>query len=127
MHINHRRHALSDLKEVDITTLGNGVIPELFQRELAAVLANINDPNTNPSDTRKIVLEVSIKPHESREMAGVSVKCTSRISGVSPAVVAIYLAKKGNSMVALSRDPGQLDIFEKPTVIEGGNSAEGIR
>ena len=44
-----------DFRKVSLTNLGNGAAVELFDHELQKVLANIDDPNTDPKEKRKII------------------------------------------------------------------------
>lgn len=118
---------MGELQELTLANIGGGVVPELFGRELAEVLKNIDDPNTEAKKKRTIVLEIEISPAESREVAHILVKCKSKLAPVSPAVALTYFGKKGSALHAYTADPRQTRLsFDKPAVIEGGRSAEKL-
>lgn len=107
------------LEPVGLETIGGGAAVELFDRELRRVLADIDDPNTKPDATRTITLEIAIKPTENREAAGLSVKCRAKLAGTRPAGGMLHLAKHGDQLVALAKNPNQIDAFR---AIEGGKA-----
>jgi hypothetical protein len=67
-----------DHEDVNLGNLCGGAIEEVFQREFAAVLANIADVNTDAEAKRKIVLEFTIAPFEDRSGAQVTFACKSK-------------------------------------------------
>jgi hypothetical protein len=96
-----------DLKVVALDTLGGGVALELFDRALAEVLKNIDDPNTKATSPRKIIVEVRFTPTEDRESAQVLVIVSSKLESVKPAAMSVFLGRERNKLVAYSRDPLQ--------------------
>lgn len=104
--------------EVGLLSIGGGVAPELFKRELDVVLQNITDINTPAKETRKIFMEFTIKPTERRDMCNVLVKCRSSIPGVKPQEALFYLGKKDGKAVAVAHDPKQERFEFKSPVIE---------
>lgn len=78
------------MPEISIETIGGGVIPERFDRELRRVLKNIADPNTHPKAKREITVKVTIKPSESREIASMTVSCSSKIAPVRDHETSLY-------------------------------------
>ena len=50
---------MGDLKRLDLQTVADGALPELFERELNAVLMNIDDVNTDPKKKRRITIEIT--------------------------------------------------------------------
>ena len=116
-----------ELTEVTLDTLGGGVVPELFAHEMANILANIDDPNTAPTAVRRLTIEVSIKPGESRENAAILVAVKSKLAGVRPSEIVVHLTKERGRLVALTTDPRQPDLpfgAESNIVpIEGGTNA----
>jgi methyl coenzyme M reductase subunit C-like uncharacterized protein (methanogenesis marker protein 7) len=112
---------LTELTHVTIETIGGGVIPELFDREIAAILENIADPNTTTKKAREIDIKIKITPQEGREVAFVEVSCNSKLAGVDPKGSAIYIARQQGALVALVKDPRQETLkFDGPEVISGG-------
>lgn len=64
-----------------LETLAGGALAEQFEQELKKVLANIDDPNTDPKAARNIAIKITFKPDEDRDMAKLSISCTSSLAG----------------------------------------------
>lgn len=92
---------MGEVEPIGLTTICHGGVPEVFERELRAILANITDPNTDAEKTRKITITFTFKPHEDRSGAAVFFTCKA---AVQPATVA-------KSQVFLSRHTGQLKAY----------------
>lgn len=109
------------LHEVTIGTLNGGAIPELFQRELSKVVENIDDPNTERRAKRKIVLEITFEPlDDTRESAAVAIVAKSKLAGVKPHGVSVWLSRSGGRLVAFQKDPRQYELPMVKESIEGG-------
>ncbi|MDQ0340246.1 uncharacterized protein YuzE [Caldalkalibacillus uzonensis] len=59
---------------IDLSNFANGAVAERFNQELAKVLENIADPNTDPKKARKLQLTLTIKADENRDIANVSIQ-----------------------------------------------------
>lgn len=101
-----------DSNEVSLSNLCGGGIEEVFQREFAAVLANISDPNTPAEAKRKISLEFTIAPFEDRSGAQVTFSCKSKTVPVEAVKGTVFLQRKGLVMVAVPHDPKQGRMFD---------------
>jgi hypothetical protein len=116
-----------DYTEVSLDNIANGAANELFTRELEKVMENIDDVNADAEKTRKITLEIFIKPSANREMGEVRVACTSRLAGVKPVASSIFFFKNKGKPAAYRHDMRQSNFgFEQPTkmeVIEGAQNA----
>jgi len=102
------------VKDEEPVSLGNicgGAIEEVFQREFAAILANIADVNTNAEAKRKITLEFTIKPFEDRSGAQITFDCKSKTVPVSPVKGQVFLNRQGARIVAIAHDPKQARLF----------------
>jgi hypothetical protein len=118
---------VNGLKEVTLESVGGGVAGELFQREFQRVLANIQDPNTDPEKTRRVTIEVHISPSEKRDMATILVSASSKIAGVKPAASAVFLGRNGNKLTAVFNDPRQVELAfpaQKPPVALASGQTE---
>lgn len=109
------------MEPITLATLGEGAAVEMFERELSRVLEDIDDSNTKPDTKRVIVLEVTFSPSEGRDYAALEIKCKSKLAGLKPADAIVHLASHGNRLVALAKNPGQLDAFQ---AVSGGKDAE---
>jgi hypothetical protein len=97
---------------VSLSNLCGGAVEEIFQREWAAVMANIGDVNTDPEAKRKLVLEFTITPFEARDGAQVTFACKSKTVPVEAVKGTIYLRRQGTALVAVSHNPQQIRMFD---------------
>lgn len=86
-------------EKATLSTLGNGVAEELFQREFDLVVKDIRDVNTEAKAKRKITLEVQIEPTDNREIGEAQIKCTSKLAGVKPASATIHIDGQDKAFV----------------------------
>ena len=98
--------------KVELSNLCGGAVPELFQRELDNVLANVVDPNTSATAARKITLEVTFKPKEDREYGEVTIKAKSALAAVKEVVQPIFFGKDGRRDAAFQSNPKVDGIFD---------------
>lgn len=87
-------------ESVSLSNLCGGAIEEVFQKEWAAVLANIADVNTNPEAKRKLTLEFTIKPFEDRSGAQVTFSCKSKTVPVEEVKGTVFLQRRGLNMIS---------------------------
>lgn len=102
----------NEKEEVSLSNLCGGAVEEVFQREWAAVLANIADVNTNPEAKRKLTLEFTVKPFEDRSGAQVTFACKSKTVPVEEVKGTVFLQRRGLVMVAVPHDPQQIRMFD---------------
>jgi dethiobiotin synthetase len=98
-------------RPVTLSGLSNGALQEVFERELDNVLNNIQDENTPEKAVRKIVLEIEFKPHDSRDIAEVTLKAQSKLAPVREMKSLVYLEGSGGKISALEKveDHGAID------------------
>ena len=102
--------------QLTITNICEGGVPEVFMREVRAVLENIADTKTSPDGKRKITLTFEFEPTPDRGSAIVSFQCTSKTLSAEAKVGTIYFAKRLGRMEAFTSDPRQEVLFgEEPT------------
>ncbi len=68
------------MSEVNLDQLAGGAVAERFRYELGRVLENIQDPNTDPKNKRKITLTLTLEADENRDIANVSVQAKSALA-----------------------------------------------
>lgn len=99
--------------ELNVSTLSSGALVERIQEEISRVIANITDPNTPAKKTRKIKMEMQIKPNELRNMAEVIVTTSSTLCPPTPIETGIYIGvdpktgEVGASEMQSGENPGQ--------------------
>jgi hypothetical protein len=103
------------MQVVTLDTLGGGALAELFSAELARILANIADPNTDPGTKRGIVISISFKPNRDRDVADVELKCSSKIAGIMTVQTQLFIGKHQGKLIAVESDPRQSTLFDQPT------------
>ena len=79
---------------VTLDSIAGGALAELFEVELARVLANITDPNTDTKTARKISIEVVFAPAEDRDVADVRVKCASKLAGIKSVRTQLFMGPR---------------------------------
>ena len=98
------------LQRLDLSTFRGGAIAERFALELERVVENIQDPNTEPTKTRKIEVSLTFRPDESREFAETSLRVTSRLAPLRDVGELTFFGRSGGEFVAVRRDPAQLEL-----------------
>jgi hypothetical protein len=98
---------MNEFEEVTLATIGHGMAPKLFQRELRQVLRNIADTHTPAEEVRKIQIEISILPGQSRKVCAVRVKCKSILAGAEPIGGELFVQDDESGPVGLIQDPRQ--------------------
>lgn len=78
---------------VSLDTLGNGAAVERFNYELARVLRNIVDINTDPKAVRSVTLKVSLKPSDERNFAVADIQVTSKLAPIKPATTSMHISE----------------------------------
>lgn len=119
---------MSELDQYRSVTIGNfagGALEELFQRELAKVLDNIQDPNIPYKGSRKITIEVSFQPDENREQCSVSLHCDAKLLPVKGVGSTIFIARRGGTTKAYEHNLKQATMQFDQNVVTippvGGN------
>jgi hypothetical protein len=103
------------MQNVTLDTIGGGALPELFAAELARVLANIADPNTKAESKREIAIKVTFAPKADRDVADVSLVCSSKLAGIVKVSTTVFMGKQAGKLVAVENDPRQSTLFDDPS------------
>jgi hypothetical protein len=98
---------------VKLDTIGAGALMELFDAELARVLANITDPNTDTDAKRVITMQVKFKPNRDRDVAGVELTCSSKLAGIRTVQTTLFMGRQGGALIAVENDPRQGNMFDQ--------------
>jgi len=109
----------TDFKKLTLENFASGAATELFERELANVLDNIDDPNTKPETARQITLTFTIKPDEMRDQAALSVEAKSKLAPVRQAIGTTFFGKTNGKMTAYAQDIRQMefDVQQQPAIV----------
>jgi len=117
---------MQQVQGVTLTNIGGGALAELFEEELARVLANIADPNTDAEQKREITLKVVVKPKHDRQALDVDLKCSSKLASIVTVSTMLFMGRAGGRLVAVESDPRQSGLFDeqKPQLSAVANMAD---
>jgi hypothetical protein len=101
------------VQAVTLDTIGGGALAELFSAELARILQNIADPNTDVTTKRVITFAVSFKPKGDRDIADVELKCSSKLAGIRTVQTQLFMGKHQGKLIAVENDPRQSNLFDQ--------------
>ncbi len=110
-----------------LTNLGKGVAIEKFNHELATVIANIVDPNTDYKVKRQIDLTIKMTPTEDRSSCHVEIQSKSKLAPTKATESIMYVGidNRTGEVHAEEFNPEQQDMFQgktgKVAHINGGN------
>ena len=103
-----------DYKGIDLNTLNQGAVLDLFAVEWQKLLDNINDLNTKPDAVRKVKIEIAVKPAKDRRNATSSVSVTTNLAAIMPHEASIVIGVEDGKVMAYTFDPRQQSLeFDK--------------
>ena len=119
--------SLDEFPQMTLTNIARGAAAELFAEELAKVLANIQDPNTESSPKRKILLTFTFDPSKSRNEAVVSVDATSKLAPLAGAHQTIFVGNlRGKPVATIYTPDEQQELFDEASRPRAMSSAPAI-
>lgn len=101
------------MQGVTLDTIGGGALSELFGAELARILTNIADPNTDPKAKRAVNITVSFKPNRDRDVADVELTCSSKLAGIMTVSTQLFMGRHQGKLIAVENDPRQSSLFDQ--------------
>lgn len=104
---------MNETPPVSLATIAAGGAGELWQRELADVLKNIADVNTDAKSKRVITLAVTIVPNEERTIGDAVVSITSKVAPVKRLKTILYMGRRDGRLVAVESNPKQQSMFDE--------------
>ena len=97
------------MNKIELSTIQNGAVLDLFNEELRKVLLNIEDENTTANSERSIIIKVTIKPDKTRRTGEVKVQVSANLAKVKPAESFVFFDRDENGTYsAYSDEPGPL-------------------
>ncbi|MCQ9212270.1 MULTISPECIES: hypothetical protein [unclassified Streptococcus] len=97
--------------KLDLSSLGEGGLQEKVDKELEKVFDNILDPNTDVKTARKVVITLTMKPDDSREVVSTSMDVKSTLAPQTGVATTVLVGKKDGKTYAnelKSHAPGQM-------------------
>jgi len=101
-----------NIKPIALETLAKGSLGELFAAEVAKVIANIADINTDPKQSRKITIDLVFKPGADRGSADVKINCNSKLAGLMTVNTQLFMGLHNGKLVAVENDLRQGNFFD---------------
>ncbi len=98
---------------VTINTIGNGVLVELFDRELERIVLDILDLNSVATAVRTITVKVHIKPDENRGFGQTGIVVSSSLGKPKPVGSTMFFGKKNGRIIAVENAPQQSEMFDR--------------
>lgn len=96
---------MDNKNQKSILEMARGAIMERADYEMAAIIANILDVNTNPTKERVLTLTVKFKPDTERQQIGVNVVAKSKLEPTNPVTTALFLTGEGADATAYEMVP----------------------
>lgn len=98
-----------------IIEMARGAFIERTDYEMARVIENILDPNTNPTAKRKITLTLELVPNSERTNISVNVTAKSTLAATSAVTTMLYVAGSNSTgemqvVEMVPQTPGQLSL-----------------
>lgn len=78
---------------INLEEFAGGAFAEKINTEMERILKNINDPNTDAKKARKVTINITFKPNESRNLAQVSIETKTSLAPVIPTETNIIIDK----------------------------------
>ena len=104
---------MEDVKS-SILQMAKGAIQERVDYEVAKVIDNILDMNTDPKTKRKITLTIELKPDDNRQFIALSASAKSTLAPVVPIGTTLGIAadKNGEMVIVetVPQIPGQMNM-----------------
>lgn len=100
-------------KVKSIIDFGGGEIVDRINYEMAKVVDNINNPNTDDK-ARKITVEIKLTPKNNRKTVEMSTSVKSKLSPINSVSTAMVIQSDDTKVCAFEADglgDGQIDIF----------------
>ena len=74
------------MRKVELQTIQNGAVFDLFNEELSKVLLNIEDENTVANQERSITIKIAIKPDKTRRTGEVKTQVSATLLTAKPKI-----------------------------------------
>lgn len=99
-----------------LESIANGALQELFQRAYGKVLLNMKDPNTSYKEARKIVITLTFRENEERNLADMHVHVDTKLATIRPVQTKIAFDRNLRTGEIVSQEygiPERLDSLQE--------------
>lgn len=102
-------------QQTSILQMARGAIMERVDYEMAKIIDNILDPNTDPTGKRKLTLTLEFRPDSDRTLISVSTTAKSTLVPTNAVPTSLYITADDAGEVAavemVPNIPGQMDML----------------
>ena len=105
---------MAEVTRMSVATIRRGAAIELVDDAIERVLENINDPNTEADEMRRVTLVLKLKPDRKRETMGVEVSVLTKLAQPVAFSSTAFLIHERDGIRAVENDPRQPGLFEEP-------------
>lgn len=106
---------MNEEQRTSILQMARGAIQERADYEMARILDNILDPNTEARAKRKLQLTIDFRPDDDRQVIAVSVTAKSALCPTNPVSTSLYITGdecgEATAVEMIPNIPGQTDLF----------------
>ena len=112
------------MKHIDLETFANGSFTAQVNRAIEEVTENIQNPNTDATAARKIVVTIGFKPNAERYFVATGVQTKTTLAPALGAVTAFSMGKnlqtgEVDAVEIGNQIPGQMSVADIPGVTPG--------
>lgn len=103
-----------EVEEITLYNLLGGALDARFLDALEEVAKNIDDPNTEPTAKRELLVKLTFKPSEQRTSAALKVDVVTKLPGRVPMATTAFFAIDAQTKRYMTREynPRQLTLSE---------------
>lgn len=111
------------MKHINLETFANGAFSAQVNRAMEEVTKNIQDPNTEATTARKIMVTIGFKPNAERNFVATGVQTKTTLAPALGAVTALSMGKDIKTgmveavEIGTGQIPGQTSIADIPGVV----------
>lgn len=108
--------------EINIESLKNGAVAERFNDAIARIIENVMDKNTDYKVNRKVVISLSMKPNEDRDLISTTIDVKTTLA--PPKVLQTMIAIGRNGETVGATEVGQQLVGQRKIDVETGEIVE---
>lgn len=101
-------------RRVTLTTFACGAAEELFQEAMKALLANLDDVNTEWKAKREITLRFRVATDEHRQMGAMTVECSTKLPSVKAVAQNVFIGRH-RGRPTMVEPLSQEELFPQPS------------
>lgn len=116
----------NELEIVNLISIMRGAAVERFDRELAEILRNIDDPNTPAEKARELTLKFKFIPNEERDNVGVLLEVTTKLASANGVTTRLNVGRIGGNLAAVEFDPRQAMLWDQGQTEQTGRKTAAL-